>query len=451
MGSILIQAHILECIKNRIRRHRMEEKKNYQKGIIVGLTGGILGTFICAAICIMIGINLMVIQKNAQEQKETELPTEAVTVLPEQTDADKLLNEEFRDRLDDIYGLLQENFLYDIDDDDLRDGMYMGLMAALGDPYSTYYNEEAYNSFEQSTSGKYYGIGVQVSQNMTTGIITLVKPFKGAPGYEAGILPNDILYAVNGVEVTGMDLNEVVSMIKGEKGSTVELTVVREGESDYLVFDVERREVETPTVEIEMLENQVGYMIISGFEEVTVSQFFNGIAELSSGGMKALVIDLRNNPGGRLDVVTSMLDMILPEGILVYTEDKYGNRDNEIYSNQQTILDVPLAVLVNGESASASEIFAGDVQDFGAGIIVGTQTFGKGIVQTVYPLGDNTAVKMTVSSYFTNAGRNIHGVGITPDIVVELNEELKQKREITREEDNQLQTAIEALLSGLNQ
>ncbi len=430
----------------------MEEKKNYQKGIIIGLTGGILGTFICAAICVMIGINLFVIQRDGLGQKQTETTPEIETTTPENPAlSSALLNEDFVERVDEIYGLLQENFLYDINDEDLRDGMYQGLMNALGDPYSTYYNEEAYNSFEQSTTGKYYGIGVSVSQNVSTGIITLVKPFKGAPGYEAGILPNDILYAVNGVEVTGMDLNEVVAMIKGEAGTTVQLTVVREGEADYIVLDVERRQVEVPTVEIEMLDNQVGYMSVSGFEEVTASQFFNGIAQLSSEGMKALVIDLRNNPGGRLDVVISMLDMILPEGILVYTEDKDGNRGNEAYSNAQTILDVPLAVLVNGQSASASEIFAGDVQDFGAGIIVGTQTFGKGIVQTVYPLDENTAVKMTVSSYFTHAGRNIHGVGITPDIEVELNEELRQKAEITKEEDNQLQAAIQALMSELEE
>lgn len=430
----------------------MEEKKNYQKGIIIGLTGGILGTFICAAICVMIGINLFVIQRDSLEQKQTETTVEIETTMSENPAlTSDLINEDFVERVDEIYGLLQENFLYDINDEDLRDGMYQGLMNALGDPYSTYYNEEAFNSFEQSTTGKYYGIGVSVSQNISTGIITLVKPFKGAPGYEAGVLPNDILYAVNGVEVTGMDLSEVVAMIKGEEGTTVQLTVVREGEEDYIVLDVERRQVEVPTVEIELLDNQIGYMSVSGFEGVTASQFYNGIAQLSSEGMKALVIDLRNNPGGRLDVVVSMLDMILPEGILVYTEDKDGNRANEEYSNAQTILDVPLAVLVNGQSVSASEIFAGDVQDFGAGIIVGTQTFGKGIVQTVYPLDENTAVKMTVSSYYTHAGRNIHGVGITPDIEVELNEELRQKAEITKEEDNQLQAAIEALMSKLGE
>ena len=430
----------------------MEEKKNYQKGMIIGLTGGILGTFICAAICVMIGINLFVIQRDSLEQKQTETTVEIETTMSENPAlTSDLINEDFVERVDEIYGLLQENFLYDINDEDLRDGMYQGLMNALGDPYSTYYNEEAFNSFEQSTTGKYYGIGVSVSQNISTGIITLVKPFKGAPGYEAGVLPNDILYAVNGVEVTGMDLSEVVAMIKGEEGTTVQLTVVREGEEDYIVLDVERRQVEVPTVEIELLDNQIGYMSVSGFEGVTASQFYNGIAQLSSEGMKALVIDLRNNPGGRLDVVVSMLDMILPEGILVYTEDKDGNRANEEYSNAQTILDVPLAVLVNGQSASASEIFAGDVQDFGAGIIVGTQTFGKGIVQTVYPLDENTAVKMTVSSYYTHAGRNIHGVGIKPDIEVELNEELRQKAEITKEEDNQLQAAIEALMSKLGE
>ncbi len=436
----------------------MEEKKNYQKGIIVGLAGGILGTFICAVICAVIGINLYVIQGNSRQQGQ-ELPTQTTTSVNEaikealeqkDKDDDKLINKEFEARVDEIYELLGENFLYDIDDDALRDGMYQGLMSALGDPYSTYYNEEDLLSFEESTTGKYYGIGVQVSQNMTTGVITMVKPFKGAPGYEAGILPNDILVKVNGEDVTGVDLTEVVSMIKGEEGTTVELTLMREGEPDYIVLDVERRQVETPTVEIEMLENNIGYMLITGFEEVTASQFLNGLGELSTQGMKGLVIDLRNNPGGRLDVVVSMLDMILPEGLLVYTEDKYGNRDNEMSSNPQYVLDVPLAVLVNGESASASEIFAGDIQDFKAGVVVGTQTYGKGIVQSVYMLEDGeTAVKMTVSSYYTHAGRNIHEVGITPDIVVELNEELRQKAEITKEEDNQLQAAVEALMEQI--
>lgn len=430
----------------------MDEKKNYQKGILVGLTGGILGTVICAAICAVIGINLFVMQREENRQKEIETTTE---LLEETTgnlvvQEDGLINEEFIKRIDMIYDLLEENFLYEMDEEELRDGMYQGLMSALGDPYSAYYDEEAFHSFQESTTGKYYGIGVTVSQNMTTGIITMVKPFKGAPGYEAGILPNDILYKVNDVEVTGMDLNEVVALIKGEEGTTVELTLVREGEADYVVLDVERREVEIPTVEIEMLDNQIGYMSISGFEEVTAAQFYNGIGELSFQGMEGLVIDLRDNPGGRLDVVISMLDMILPEGLLVYTEDKDGVRDNEMSSNEASILDVPLAVLVNGQSASASEIFAGDVQDFGAGIIVGTQTFGKGIVQTIYQLDSETAVKMTVSSYFTHAGRNIHGVGITPDIVVELNEELKQKAEITKAEDNQLQAAVEALLQEIS-
>lgn len=434
----------------------MEEKKNYQKGIVVGLAGGILGTFICAVICIVIGINLYVIQRDSAQQEQT-TSTEETTSMTDATqetlekDVDnKLLNKEFEDKVEEMYELLDENFLYDIDEDALREGMYQGLMSALGDPYSTYYNEEDLTSFEETTTGKYYGIGVQVSQNMSTGVITMVKPFKGAPGYEAGVLPNDILVKVNGVEVTGVDLTEVVAMIKGEEGTTVELTLMREGEPDYIVVDVERRQVETPTVEIEMLENNVGYMLITGFEEVTAKQFLNGIGELSTQGMEGLVIDLRNNPGGRLDVVVNMLDMILPEGILVYTEDKAGNRDNEMYSNKQYVLDVPLVVLVNGESASASEIFAGDIQDFEAGLVVGTQTYGKGIVQSVYMLEDGeTAVKMTVSSYYTHAGRNIHEVGITPDIVVELDEELRQKAEITKEEDNQLQTAIEALMEQI--
>lgn len=414
------------------------------------MSGGILGTLILASICIIIGINLWVVRDGFGASNDEPATTIEETTSSEEKE-DGLLNEDFEEKVNSIYNLVQEHFLYDVDDDALRDSMYAGLINGLGDPYSSYYTAEEFNSFQESTNGSYYGIGVSVSQNIKTGIITLVKPFRGSPSYEAGILPGDVLFSVNGTEVTGMDLQAVVAMIKGEEGSTVKLTVVREGEAGYLDFDVERRQVEMETVEYEMLDNNIGYMLITGFEAVTTSQFYQALAELSTSGMEGLVIDLRNNPGGRLDVVTAMLDMILPEGILVYTEDKNGTRGNEIYSNEMSVLKVPLTVLVNGESASASEIFAGDIQDFKAGTIIGTQTFGKGIVQTVYPLDENTAVKMTVSSYFTHGGRNIHGTGIQPDIEIELDESLKQKKEIEKSEDNQLQKAIEVLMEQIGQ
>lgn len=424
----------------------MNEKKDYQKGLLVGIAGGILGTLIVAAICIVVGVNVTVAKDGNISFLQQETTTTAVSE-ENNTGEEKqpLLNKEFEAKINKIYNLLGKTFLFEIDDDKLREGMYAGLMSALEDPYSNYYTEEAYQSFNESSEGVYYGIGVSVSQNVKTGVITIVQVFKNAPSYESGLLPGDIIYSINDTEVTGMDLTQAVNMIKGSEGSTVKISVAREGENGYLDFDVERRQVERETVSYEMLEGNIGYILVSEFDEITVKQFYEGIAQLSVDGMQGLIIDLRNNPGGRMDVVLNMLDLLLPEGLLIYTEDKNGVRGSEYYSDSSTALNVPLAVLVNGQSASASEIFAGDIQDFGVGTLVGTTTFGKGIVQTVYPLGDNTGIKVTVSKYFTHGGRNIHGTGITPDVEVELNEGLEKMVEIPKEQDNQLQKAVEVI------
>ena len=317
-------------------------------------------------------------------------------------------------------------------------------MAGIGDPYSNYYTKEEYNALKESSSGIYFGIGASVSQDVKTGIITIVKPFVSSPAYEVGLLPGDVLYKVDNEEVTGEDLTEVVSKIKGPEGSSAELTIIREGNTKELEFSVPRRQIEVPTIEYTMLEDQIGYISISEFDEVTVEQFKNAIDYLDNQGQRGLIVDVRNNPGGLLDSVSKMLDRLLPEGLIVYTEDKYGNRE-EIKSDGKEFFDKPMIVLTNGNSASASEIFAGAIQDYEIGKIVGTTTFGKGIVQSIFPLNDETAVKVTVSKYFTPKGRDIHEVGIAPDVEVELNEELKQQVVIEKEEDNQLQTGIEVL------
>lgn len=352
-------------------------------------------------------------------------------------------------KLDAIQKIINAYFLEEADKEALVNGMYAGYIEGLDDPYSVYYTEEEFQKMMESTNGTYCGIGVTVSQNPQTGIITLVKPFEGSPGEEAGILPGDILYKVNGEEVTGEDLSAVVLKIKGEEGTTVDLTVAREGENDYIDITVERRKIEVPTISHTMLDNNIGYIIISEFDDVTSGQFKTALEDLNAKGMKGLVVDLRNNPGGVLDVVVDMLDRILPEGMIVYTEDKYGNRE-EYKSDAKTQLNVPLAVLVNKNSASASEIFAGAVKDYGVGTIVGTTTFGKGIVQRLFELGDGTAMKLTISKYYTPNGNNIHGKGIEPDVEVELDESLSNKITIGTEEDNQLQKALEIINSQIN-
>lgn len=348
------------------------------------------------------------------------------------------------EKINKLEALIDQYYMEEVDPSVMAEGIYKGLLQSLNDPYSVYYTKEEYTALMESSSGVYYGIGAYVSQNVNTGIISIVKPFVNGPAYEAGVLPGDILYKVNGEEVTGEDLTEVVGKIKGEEGSKAQITVIREGVSDPIDFTIVRREVEVPTIEYEMLDNKIGYILVSEFDEVTAKQFRKALSDLEKQGQKGLIIDVRDNPGGLLTTVVDMLDRMLPEGLIVYTEDKYGQRE-EKFSTAKEEFNKPLAVLINGNSASASEIFAGAIQDYGVGTIVGTTSFGKGIVQSIIPLTDGTAIKVTVSKYFTPKGRNIHKIGIEPDVKEELKEELRKKVVIDKKDDNQLQKAIEIL------
>ena len=402
-------------------------KNKFWAGFLTGLAGTIL------VVTVGLGVNKLIpntIFDNNNVQK-----TEDGT----SKDVDEVL-----EKLQGIDNLINRYYIEDVDENDLIEGMYKGYVAGIGDPYSTYYTVDEYKALMDSSSGIYYGIGATVSQDVTTGIIRIIKPFVSSPAYEAGLLPEDILYKVDGEEVTGIDLTEVVSKIKGPDGTTTTLTIIREGVDEELEIEVTRRKIEVPTIEHTMLDSNIGYIAISEFDKVTVDQFLSAVEELEEKGQRGLIIDVRNNPGGLLDSVTKMLDRLLPEGLIVYTEDKYGNRE-EIKSNASDYFDKPLVVLTNGNSASASEIFAGAIQDYGIGKVVGTNTFGKGIVQSIFPLQDDTAVKVTVSKYFTPNGRDIHEVGIAPDVEVELDEELRKQVVIEKEKDNQLQKGIEVL------
>ncbi|WP_310601625.1 S41 family peptidase [Anaerosporobacter sp.] len=361
-----------------------------------------------------------------------------------------LVNKNVRLKINRIKSIIDKYYLNEVDEEKMVDGIYKGLVSSLGDPYSVYYTKEEFDSLMESSSGSYCGIGAYVTQDVKTGVISIVKPFEGGPAYESGILPGDIIYKVAGDEVTGVDLSEVVGKMKGEEGTSVDVEIVREGESEPIKLTIERRKVEVPTIAYEMLDNNVGYIEIAEFDEVTGPQFRSAIEELDKQGMKGLVIDLRNNPGGLLDTVCDMLDRMLPEGLIVYTEDKNGTRTEEVKSTAEESFDKPLVVMINGNSASASEVFAGAIQDYGIGTILGTTSFGKGIVQSVIPLTDGSGVKVTVSKYYTPKGRNIHGIGIDPDVVVELNDELKTKVSIDKSEDNQLQEAIKIILDKSN-
>lgn len=342
-------------------------------------------------------------------------------------------------KLSELDSLIESDYLGDVDEDALKEGLYKGYLEALGDPYSEYYDAEETAKFNENMSGEFSGIGVIMSQDQKSGLITMVQIYKDSPAMKAGLKERDILFKVDGKDVSGRKLDEVVSDIKGKKGTKVELTVLRGEEREKVTTTVVRDTIEVQTVEYEMMEDQIAYLAISEFDIVTYEQYKAALQDLEKQGMKGLVIDLRGNPGGSLDIVCEMLDLILPKGLLVYTEDKKGEKQ-EYTSDADYEYDVPMTVLINGSSASASEIFAGAVQDYERAEIVGTTSYGKGVVQSVYALKDGTCVKLTVAEYFTPKGRSINEKGITPDVEVEY-----EYNEADPEADNQLDKAIEVL------
>lgn len=402
----------------------MKEKNGFLKGALTGALAMLLIVCMIAAGAVI--FNYVGIGSAGDSGKVVEKPTER-----------KL--EELKELIDQVY--LHDK---DVDEEALTEGIYKGYIAALEDPYSVYYDKAQTKEMMESTTGEYSGIGALMSQNRETGVITIANVYKDSPAEEAGMKNEDILYKVEGEEVTGIDLSEVVTKVKGEEGTEVKMTLLRGADRTEIEVTATRRKIEAQTVEYEMKEGRVGYIRVSEFDTVTLEQFRKAKADLESQGMESLLIDLRGNPGGNLKTVCEMLREILPEGMIVYTEDRDGNREEELCEGK-TPWKKPLAVLVNGMSASASEIFAGAVQDYGIGQIIGTTTYGKGVVQQLFPRSDGTMVKLTISEYFTPNGRNIDGIGIEPDIEVEYvyNEEAP-------EEDNQLNKALE-VLCGQNQ
>ena len=353
------------------------------------------------------------------------------------------------DKEEEIYNTIDDYYLNGIDNDKMKDGIYKGMVDSLGDPYTVYYNSEEYKQFTSSSSGTYSGIGVAVSQNVTTGAITIVKTFKKGSGEKEGMKPGDVIYKVEGKKIEGLELSKVVSMIKGKEGTFVKVTVLRDGKE--IEFNLERKKLEVDTVNYRMEDRsgkKIGYISVSEFDEVTASQFKSAISELSKEGMEGLVIDLRDNPGGLLDVTCEMLDRMIKKGLLVYTVDKYGKRVDEDATDSDSF-DKPVAIIVNGNSASASEVFSGAMKDYKAATLVGTKTFGKGIVQSIVPFGDGTAMKVTVSKYYTPNGVNIHGTGIEPDVVVELSKDATKNGKYDRKNDNQLNKALDVVVDKL--
>lgn len=331
----------------------------------------------------------------------------------------------------------------DVDKDAMVDGIFKGMVESLDDPYSEYYSKEELESLYQDSFGVYYGVGAYVSLDTTTGLAKVSGIIADSPAEEADLRAEDIIYKVDDVDVTGMSLQETVSLIKGDENTTVKLTLIRDGKE--IEKEVTRRKVESPTVNFKMLDDGMAYIQITEFDTVTVDQFTEAMAMARGNDMKGLILDLRSNPGGNLSSVVSIAKQMLPKGLIVYTEDRDGNRE-EYSCDGSKELDVPMVVLVNGNSASASEILAGAIKDYGIGTLVGTTTFGKGIVQRPIELSDGSAVKLTISSYYTPNGINIHGIGIEPDVECEFDSERYYSDEAY---DNQLEKAKEVLLQKM--
>ena len=419
---------------NNVNEKNVIQKERHRSGVIQGL---LIGSFTMLAICAVV---IAAAVKKGYIRPDTD---GSIYIQSETYDGNTGIGTEPEQKLNLIDQTLKDFYFDDIDDSKVLDNIYKAYVNAYGDKYTVYYTADEYAKIQESSNGAYYGIGVVVRKN-DDGTILVVEPYDGAPGKEAGMRKNDVIVTVNGESVADQDLNSVVAKIKGDEGTTVNIGIRRDGSDDIAELTVTRRKVEIKTVAYEMLDDSVGLITISEFDKVTAQQFKEAYAQLETLGMKGLVIDIRSNPGGLLNVVVDMLDEILPDGLIVYTEDKYGNRQEYNGSNPD-VIDVPLAVLVNGESASASEIFAGAVQDYGAGTIIGTQTFGKGIVQTIRRMSDGSAIKYTMAKYFTPKGQDIHGHGVTPDIVEELSDEFNNLTEYDASKDNQLQKAIEVI------
>ncbi len=341
---------------------------------------------------------------------------------------------------------IDEYYLGDVDEAALEDSLYHGLVDGLDDPYSTYYSEEELEEVMESAEGIYYGIGAYIGLDTASGYCKITKVMDGTPAMEAGLQAEDIIVEVDGEDMWGITTSEIVTYIKGPEHTTVDLTIYREGELDYLDITVERRKIETPTVVYEMDENKIATIQITQFDEVTTDQFKDSLKQAEQEGMKALVLDLRDNPGGSLATVVDIAGELLPKGLVVYTEDKAGER-KEYKSDGKNEIQVPVVVLVNENSASASEILAGAIQDYKKGTILGTTTFGKGIVQKIFPMSDGSALKLTISHYYTPAGNDIHGVGIVPDEELELDKE----KYVEDGTDNQMDRAKEILLEQIGE
>ncbi len=397
----------------------------------------------------------------SSSEEKTEAVTDSTTEKSEDSEEKETVefdrdSKDVQDKTKKIEDYIDKYFYFDEDGEKQEESYFDGIMEGLDDPYSCYYTKEEYDRMKEDDSGSFSGIGATLQQDVETGVVVVVKPMKGNPAEKAGVLAEDKIVQVDETELTtDMDLDSVVSIIRGPKGSTVHLKIYRDSDKKYHEFDIVRDDIKVDTVEYSKIEEaNIGYIYVSQFINTTAEDFMAAVDDLQSQGVESLVIDMRSNPGGFVKAATTMADYLVEDdlladgaeknGLLLQTKDKNGKVDDEIVCQDGHSVDLPMVVLVNGNTASASEIFTGIMKDYKKATIIGTKTYGKGIVQQVIPLDDGSAIKITIAKYFIPSGTDIHKVGIEPDKVVEY-EPLSSETDASKVDDTQEQSALEEL------
>ncbi|MGN0343667.1 MAG: S41 family peptidase [Lachnospiraceae bacterium] len=421
-----------DALREDIRRIEQERRRTFCKGIAFGalmtLALSLLVFFVIPMVQIKRAQNGL---QQAQQQQQEAAGKDA-----------KLLSPAVENKIEQLANTIDLLYYEDVDDEDLVQGLYKGLLEGVGDPYTAYYTPEEYKELMISATSSLSGIGVVMQQNPDTMQVTVNYVYEGSPAEKAGILAGDLIIQAEDAVASSMELSDFATHVRGDEGTIVHLKLYRIG-TGYMNVEVKRAIIDVPTVKGEMLDDGIGYIMIAEFGSKTAEEFADAVKELEAQGMTSMIVDLRNNPGGMVDSVTQLLDQILPEGVIVWTEDKYGKKKE--YTSDASCLDYQMAVLINESSASSSEIFAGAIRDYKYGTLIGTKTFGKGVVQGIRRLADGSAIKMTTSKYFTPNGQNIHGEGIEPDIKLEYKYLDPDATKYDKMNDNQILKAIEVL------
>ena len=355
---------------------------------------------------------------------------------------------EIKDKAEILSSYINRFYLNDIDYGKMGDIIYKAMVSGLDDKYAAYYTKDEYKDISEKTKGEFCGIGAYISQGKNDNSLKVAGVVKGGPAEKAGIKKGDIIVEVDGENIQGKDSSYAVSKMKGKKGTNVSISVVRKGNKKPITFNIKREVIHDNTVSYKMLDNNIGYISVSAFETVTKKQFKSAVDCLEKKNEKGLIIDLRDNGGGLLDTALDMLDHILPKKLVVYTKDKNGVAE-EYYTKDDKEIKIPIVILVNGNSASASEVFCGALRDYGKAKLLGTKTFGKGIVQSSFAFRDGTGLKFTTSKYYTPKGINIHGTGFEPDIKVKSNGKMTALKESGYKVDNQINAALDYLTIAL--